>query len=325
MKSSVPILCYRAVSPISGMDPGIFRSHLEWLTEHGWKSITLGQALDYVKGRTSVPSKAFVLTFDECFLDNWVHAVPLLDRFGVKAAFGCVTAYLHDGPCRPTAADPDADLRALPVSRDAWANAIERNDPGAFMNRIELRILVEEHGHELYGHTHTHQACFRSNKPIGDVDGDVFPGVHGIYLELRDGLPMYASGSAYAHDGFWPDAGNVLGGELIERSTDERIEFCLNEFSLCRERLEKLSGKPSRVMAWPWGEYDGVAVEAALLAGYEGALSLDRGANRPGSPPFALRRVRMHGGESRRDLWRKLFGASNPVVSGLFRRTYAGR
>jgi len=52
--------------------------------------------------------------------------------------------------------------------------------------------------------------------------------------------------------------------------------------------------KAPMAMSWPWGEYDDVAIEAALLAGYEAALSMDCGPNRPGTPLFALRRVRMH-------------------------------
>ena len=323
MKLSVPILCYRNISPVCGITPEEFRAHLEWLAAHGWHSIPLDQAIDYVKGGAAPPKLSYALTFDDCYLDNWVHAAPILRDYGVKAAFGCVTAFLHDGPRRPDAATPDADLRELPVARDAWERAIERNDPTAFMNRTELRALVEEQGHGLFGHTHTHQACFRSDKPIGAMQGESLqPGVHGIYLEIRDGQPMYPSGSAYAHNGFWPASSDLLENKLVARTTSERIEFCLNEFTLCRERLEELLGRPSRAMSWPWGEYDSVAVEAALLAGYEAALSMDCGANKPGTPPFALRRVKMQGGVGCRELSRRLCIAKNPLLAGLFRKTY---
>ena len=320
MKSSVPILCYRNISPVCGITPEEFRAHLEWLAAHGWHGISLDQAIDYVKGGAEPPKLSYALTFDDCYLDNWVHAAPILRDYGVKASFGCVTAYLHDGPRRPDAATPGADLRELPIARDAWDRAIERNDPTAFMNRTELRALVEEQGHGLFGHTHTHQACFRSARPLRAEANDLR--VHGIYLEVRDGLPMYPSGSAYAHNGFWPASNDLLENKLVARSTSERIEFCLNEFSLCRERLEAVAGRPTRAMSWPWGEYDGVAVEAALLAGYEAALSMDCGANKPGTSPFALRRVKMQGGVGCRELNRRLCIARNPLLAGLFRRTY---
>ena len=322
MKVSVPILCYRNISPVCGITPAEFRAHLEWLAAHGWRSLSLDQAIDYVKGGAEPPPMSYVLTFDDCYLDNWVHAAPILRESGVRASFGCVTAYLHDGPRRPDASMPEADLRELPVARDAWDRAIERSDPTAFMNRAELRALVQEQGHGLFGHTHTHQACFRSNRPIRQAPGDIHPGVRGIYLEMRDGQPMYPSGSAYAHNGFWPESNELLDAPLIERTTSERIEFCLNEFTLCRERIEEITGIPSRAMSWPWGEYDDVAIEAALLAGYEAALSMDCGANIPGSPLFALRRVRMQGGVGCGELNRRLCVAKNPLLAGLFRKTY---
>ncbi len=322
MKPSVPILCYRNVSPVCGVAPAEFRAHLEWLAAHAWHSVPLDLVIDYVKGGPEPPPYSYALTFDDCYLDNWVHAAPILRDLGVRASFGVATAYLHDGPRRPDAATPDADLRELPVARDAWDRAVERNDPTAFMNRTELRALVAEQGHDLFGHTHTHQACFRSDRPIDQMPGDIHPGVRGIYLEMRDGLPMYPSGSAYAHDGFWPASSDLLANRLVARTTQERIEFCLNEFNLCRERLEELVGRPSRAMSWPWGEYDAVAIEAALLAGYEAALSMDCGANRPGTPPFALRRVRMQGGVGTRELGRWLCIASHPLLAGLFRKVY---
>lgn len=324
MKPSVPILCYRNVSPVCGIAPDEFRAHLEWLAAHGWHAIPLDQVIDYLKGGAEPPKLSFALTFDDCYLDNWVHAAPILRDYGFKAAFGVVTAYLHDGPRRPDAAVAGADLRELPVARDAWDRAIERGDPTAFMNRNELRALVEEQGHALFGHTHTHQTCFRSDQPIGEMATDnLHSGVHGIYLEVRDGLPLYPSGSAYAHNGFWPAAGDLLENRLVARTTGERIEFCLHEFTLCRERLEALTGRPSRALSWPWGEYDSVAIEAALLAGYEAALSMDCGANRPGTPLFALRRVKMQGGVTCRELNRRLCIAQNPLLAGLFRKIYS--
>ena len=323
MKSSIPILCYRNISPICGITPEEFLSHLEWLGDNDWQSLPLETALDYLKGNAPPPPpRSYVLTFDDCYLDNWIHAAPLLRDMHVRASFGVVTAYLHDGDPRPDSATSGADLRVLPVARDAWENAIEHDDPTAFMNRSELRSLVEQQGHSLFGHTHTHQACFRANTPVPMEPGDLHPGVRGIYLELRDGLPMYPSGSAYAHNGFWPESNDLLESRLIERTTSERIEFCLNEFTLCRERLEELTGKPSRVMSWPWGEYDDVAIEAALLAGYEAVLSMDRGPNSPGSPLFALRRIRMQGGVSTRDLRRRLSVAQNPLLASLFRKSF---
>lgn len=322
MKKSIPILCYQSISPVCGVPPDEFRGHLRWLYKNGYRPITLEQMIAHLRGEKEVPGGAVVLTFEDCYLDNWVYAVPILKEFGAHAAFGCITGFLHDAPSRPQSDSVTVDLRSLPMTRDAWMLAFEKNDYRAFMSRAEVRRLVEEFGHEIFGHTHTHQMCFRSDKPLGEVNDGIHPGVHGIYVEVRDGLPMYARGSAYAYNGFWPESNNLLDVRLLPRSTDERIEFCLGELMLCRERLESLLAHPVRVMSWPWGEYDDVAVKAAALAGYEAAFSMDYGANVPGTPLFAIRRFQVKGVMPPKDFGSRIRKMSNPLLARLGQKIF---
>lgn len=316
-KRSLVILRYRNISPVCGVSPEEFRSHLGWMKANGWGTVGLDEAIDILKGGGEVPEKVAAITFDNCYLDNWVHAAPVLREFGAKAAFGVATAYLHDGPCRPDAATEGADLRELPMARDAWERALERDDMSAFMSRLELGILSQEQGHDLYGHSHTMQSCFVSREPTGSYrkgeDEGRGSGVFGIYPELREGVPLYPTGSAYAHDGLWPAGNDVLGGKLVGRTTAERIEFCLGEFTECRSRLEAITGKAPRALAWPWGERDGVAVETAQLAGFEAGLTMECGANVPGETPmFGLRRVVLRGGTGPKEFGRRLKRAASP-------------
>ena len=321
MKASIPILSYRNISPVCGISPDDFRTQLEWLKEHGWQCVPLSAAVDYVKGREAeLPEKAYALTFEDAFLDHWVYAAPLLREYGLKAAFTVVTAFLHDGPCRPDSTSEGADLRALPKSREAWAMAAERNDPSGFMNRFELRILTEEQGHELIGGTHTRQACYTSDKASERRPKSEADPMQGMDADAVEEGPAYPTGSAYAHDGFWPAGDEMFDRPLVRRKTEERIEFCLNEFLMCRERLEEITGKPVKALAWPWGEFDEIAVEMAALAGFEAALSFQRGPNDPTTRPFAMCRIRMQGGESVRELGRRMRTASSPTLSRMFRR-----
>ena len=320
MKASIPILSYRNISPVCGISPAEFRTQLEWLRDRGWQCVPLSRAVDYIKGRGDIPEKAYAITFEDAFLDHWVYAAPLLREFGLSAAFTCVTAFLHDGPCRPDSTTAGADLRALPMSRDAWALAAERNDPSGFMNRFELRILTEEQGHELVAGTHTRQACFVSDRASDRRPKSEADPLHGLDADAQEEGPAYPTGSAYAHDGFWPVGDGMFDRPLARRRTEERIEFCLNEFLLCRERLEEITGQPARVLAWPWGEFDEVAIEMAALSGFEAALSFQRGPNDPSTRPFAICRIRMQGGETVRELGRRMRTASSPTLSRMFRR-----
>lgn len=318
MKQFVPVLRYRNISPVSGVTPTEFALHLTHLAEEGWHSITVDELLGFLKEEGALPEKPYLITFDDVFLDNWMHALPILRRYGVHAAFGCATAFLHDMPIRPISGETTADLHGFPSARDAWDLALEKNDFSAFMSRSEI-LALDEAGFEILGHTHTHQLCFTSNIPTDRMDMEALSDVHGIYLESADVPPMYPTGSAYAHDGFFPSDSSPFSSTLIARSTAERIEFCAQEFALCRERLEAFLPRPARAMIWVRGEYDDVAIQAASLAGYEAAFTLGGGANGADAKRFALRRISVDGGTPARELLSRMARATNPYLPAFIR------
>ena len=326
MKLAVPVLAYRNVSPVSGVSPNEFSLQLGALAHAGWRSVSVSELVDALKNGAPLRENPYLVTFDDAYLDNWVYAMPVLRRHGIRAAFGCVTAYLHDAPPRPTAGEGAPALHDLPTARDAWDLALEDDDYSAFMSRAELRALVRGEGHELLGHTHTRQLCFTSNRPQpldATRSSDAFgAGLHGIFLETGDGSAGLPSGSAYACNGFWPSGDDPLTATLLERTTAERIDFCTQEFALCRQRLEDLAGTPSRAMVWPCGQYDDVAIQAASLAGYEAAFSSDPGANGAKTPLFALRRLAVEGGTSSAELLRRMTRAVQAVQHPFLERFF---
>lgn len=319
MKLVVPVLAYRAISPVCGVPPAEFSAHLEALARAGWRSVSVSELVDFLKSGKPIREKPYAITFDDTYLDNWVYALPVLRRSGVRASFGCVSAYLHDGPPRPQATGDASSLPALPTSREAWDLALEEDDYSAFMSRAELRALVAAEGHELLGHTHTHQLCFASARPgPPSADAEPYGGVHGIFPEPEgDGL-SWPVASAYACDGFWP--GNAIGDGLLHRSTAERIEFCTTEFALNRERIREAAGVEPRALLWPLGVCDAASVQAASLAGFEAAFTDESGPNRPGSDLFRLHRERVESGTPTGELLRRL---DKLVTPSLWQRIFA--
>lgn len=313
MKLAVPVLAYRAISPVCGVPPAEFSAHLEALARAGWRSVSVSELVDFLKSGKPLREKPYVITFDDTYLDNWVYALPVLRRSGVRAAFGCVSAYLHDESPRPQATGDASTLPALPTSREAWDLALEEDDYSAFMSREEVRVLVADEGHELVGHTHTHQLCFASARPGAPAsDADPYIGVHGIFPEPEEEGLVYPIASAYTCDGFWP--GDALGDGLLRRSTAERIEFCTTEFALNRERLGQAAGVEPRALLWPLGTCDDASVQAASLAGFEAAFTNESGPNRPGTDLFRLHRERVESGTPSGELVRRLERLVTPSV-----------
>lgn len=107
MARSIPILRYRHVSPDGGpqtVSPARFDEHMALLANEGWRTLDTQTLLACLAGDAAIPEKACLITFDGGFLDNYVYAWPLLQRYRLRAAMFLVTAWIGDGS--PRLADP---------------------------------------------------------------------------------------------------------------------------------------------------------------------------------------------------------------------------
>jgi peptidoglycan/xylan/chitin deacetylase (PgdA/CDA1 family) len=90
------VLCYHSVRPHTLMKysthSDLFEQHLAWLVEHcevvGFESVLQPGG---VRPRVC-------LTFDDGYVDNLEHALPLLQRYGLKATFFITTGFLERDP-----------------------------------------------------------------------------------------------------------------------------------------------------------------------------------------------------------------------------------
>jgi len=62
--------------------PDLFHKQVEWLVRDGWTFCFLSEILD---GSSRGGDKRVVLTFDDGYQDNFVHALPVLRKFNAKA------------------------------------------------------------------------------------------------------------------------------------------------------------------------------------------------------------------------------------------------
>jgi murein biosynthesis integral membrane protein MurJ len=149
------VLTYHRVNDAHPRDrlsvhPRAFAEQMEVLARSGRPVIPLAEALSALRGAVPLPDGAVSLTFDDGFEDNATEALPLLDRFGLKATFfivtGCVgssaTLERYGGCC---AADHVLD----------WD---------------EVRELLAR-GHAIGGHGRTHREL--ATLPLAEVRAEV--------------------------------------------------------------------------------------------------------------------------------------------------------
>lgn len=64
----IPVLLYHPVNDqpsTTTTQPVVFRAHLQWLAERGWRSLTLAEVEAAVSGRKRAEPRRFLLTYDD--------------------------------------------------------------------------------------------------------------------------------------------------------------------------------------------------------------------------------------------------------------------
>jgi len=316
MNEPVAVLMYHSVAPrIENWDfnylslpPKIFEDQMARLKRSGYNSVTLSEVYDYVAGKTRLPPRSVVITFDDGYLDNWVYAFPILKKYGMRGTVFVSTDFIdRTNRIRPNT-DDVAEGRAAEGDLD-WRG---------FLSTAEMERMINSQLVEIQGHCRTHTWYFTSNKII-DYNR---PGLRYPWLGWNarvDRKPMYMSedqsefvpfGSPiYEHSEsliarrYFPDprveaelAGVVfgLGGRdffqdpdwrtildekaraLMTGGRDDRVETeeqrltrLREEIPLARQELTDLLGHPVDFLCWPNGKYDDTCVEMAREAGFK--------------------------------------------------------
>jgi len=156
--SCVPVLMYHHVSPSAGMittSPENFTRQIAGLARAGYHSLTAGQFAGFLRGEP-VPKKSILLTFDDGYLDNYVYAHPVLERYGMHALLFLITGLIGEGPVR-LCQGQDKALPATPAHKQAKALMFSPEKDQVMLRWSEVALMRERGTFEFHSHTHTHE------------------------------------------------------------------------------------------------------------------------------------------------------------------------
>jgi len=104
--TGIPILMYHSISDAHDSSrhpyyrtvtsPQVFGRHLTFLHDRGYKTISLCDAVQLLRGPEADMQRAVVITFDDGFQDFYMHAFPHLTGHGFSATMFLPTAYIDD-------------------------------------------------------------------------------------------------------------------------------------------------------------------------------------------------------------------------------------
>ncbi|MFT0534093.1 polysaccharide deacetylase family protein [Castellaniella hirudinis] len=154
---TVPVLMYHHVTPAGGainVTPDHFRGQLAWLRRRGYRSLTCAQFAAHLAGAPA-PARSVLMTFDDGYLDNYVHAWPLLREYGFHAVIFLVTGWVGDGPAR-AAAGQGGDLPETPDHAACSARVAAGQASDIALRWSEIQRMQADGVCEFHSHTHTH-------------------------------------------------------------------------------------------------------------------------------------------------------------------------
>jgi peptidoglycan/xylan/chitin deacetylase (PgdA/CDA1 family) len=72
--------------------PTNFETQMKLLATNGWTTITLGTLAQDMQDGVKLPSKTFVLTFDDGWYDGYVYAWPIMQKYGFVGTFFVISS-----------------------------------------------------------------------------------------------------------------------------------------------------------------------------------------------------------------------------------------
>jgi len=163
------ILMYNNIGtyPEAAMEDGLsaqaFRQDMAYLASHGYRVVSLVEAMALAKGKQRIPDKVLSLSFDGGYKDAFENAYPVLKQFGFPATFFISCMHVDtsltlkgiDVPCMNQAeikhlADAGYEIGAYVLSGHAYRPHAEESERKLISDMQEAKAWFREQlGKEL--------------------------------------------------------------------------------------------------------------------------------------------------------------------------------
>lgn len=156
--SHIPVFMYHHVNHHKGdivtVTPDTFDAQMKYLSERGYRTLSADELVECAGKNIEINGKAVAVTFDDGYLDNYVHAFPILKRYGIKAVIFLTADWVEKAS--RAAHTGEASIPSHKEGKDLMSHG-RFNE--VVMNWDMVREMQESKLVEFYSHTMTHQKC----------------------------------------------------------------------------------------------------------------------------------------------------------------------
>jgi len=252
-----------------------FEAHLEYLGRYH-RIISLDDAIEYLKEGKTPPANSTVITIDDGYADAYEIAFPVLKKFGFPGTVYAVTDFLDQKIWMWTDA-----MRFLLQATDATNLEI---DPGLTVpltgeiGRIETANRINARLKQLPETVKKER--LRQFASDLRVELPVLPPIGYSAMTWEQAREMDRSGVKLES--------HTVSHPILTNVERDSMEF---ELRVSKSRMEERLGRPVKHFCYPNGTLDKVVSDAAMLAGYESAVTTAYGFNEAGVDRFLLNRI----------------------------------
>ena len=346
---SLPVLMYHSISRRASsraVAPELFADQCASLVRAGWRSLSLAEAEEYFLRQGDLPRKTCLITFDDGYLDNYLHAAPILRHHGLTGVIFPVLALMEKKRMRRSLEDAPFLDAAPTVYRKGQLVRAEY-----FCSAAELREMMRQGDMTPAPHSLRHNRVAVSP----EYTRLALPGKERGYFSMPSygalwGMPAFKLGHGLTSPAFRPSARLVrlvrsqvpqewneareylaaarnrkrlhtsiqrlkdqglLGGMESEAMYRARL---FREFTACRRRFSRLFGIAPVSFCWPWGDYNAIALEEAQRAGFRLFFTTAIGVN-TAAQALGVHRFKVGSITGNRLLWQARALALRPVAA----------
>lgn len=193
---SPPVIYFHSVAPrhfdkwvlkFLTMESKRFEDQMHYFQSNGYRSVFMDEWMACRSGEKPVDRNEFCITFDDGLLDNWVYALPIAKKYGMR-----ITLFV----C-PELVDPRDIVR--PTLEDVWSGRCQMSELTGLGNLSwpELRLMQASGFADIQSHTMSHAKYTASDQLTGFYYGG-FPGFYPILNSYTpDQKPFYMNDPAF--------------------------------------------------------------------------------------------------------------------------------
>lgn len=255
----------------------VFERHMEFVARR-FNPVTLDDIRLFLEGKP-LPPRAVAVTFDDGFLDNFEIAAPILDRFGIRAAF-YLTVSIIDTKLAPwycrlrhVFASTAKTEWLIPGNGKRW-NLTTRRDRDAAL------LAAFDHCAALAG-----DALERTIRAIeADLDVEMLNGGNPFMMGWNEARVLEKNG-------------HIVGCHTLTHPNVAQVslDIAREELVVSKRKLEEALSAPVTHFSYPHPalspQWTPETVAITKEAGYETAVTTTPGTVREGDHPHKLMRI----------------------------------